>query len=124
MVVFQAWTAFAEDLLRSHAKPDEVAAYVASAEYAAREPLDRLAKSFGDRLDSARIELRKGDAEDIIPQFVVSEGIDLVVMGTVARTGLAGFVIGNTAERLLQRLVCSVLAVKPDGFVSPVRLDA
>lgn len=41
-------------------------------------------------------------------------------MGTVARSGLAGFVMGNTAERVLQRLRGSVLAIKPPGFVSPV----
>jgi nucleotide-binding universal stress UspA family protein len=122
-VVFQAWTAFGEELLRSHSKPEEVAAYVKSAEDAARQALDNVVKSFGDQLGSARIELRKGDAEDLIPPFVVSQGIDLVVMGTVARTGIAGFLIGNTAERLLQRLLCSVLAVKPDGFVTPIRLE-
>jgi len=41
-------------------------------------------------------------------------------MGTVVRTGIEGFFIGNTAERILGQLRCSVLAVKPDGFVSPV----
>jgi nucleotide-binding universal stress UspA family protein len=123
-VVFQAWTAFGEELLRSHSKPEEVAAYVKSAEDAARQALDSVVKSFGDQLGSARIELRQGEPEDLIPPFVVSQGIDLVVMGTVARMGIAGFIIGNTAERLLQRLVCSVLAVKPDGFLTPVRLEA
>ena len=54
----------------------------------------------------------------------MAEGIDLVVMGTVARAGIAGMLIGNTAERVLRKLPCSVLTVKPDGFVSPVRLDA
>ncbi len=53
----------------------------------------------------------------------MGEGIDLVVMGTVARGGLAGLLIGNAAERMLRKLPCSVLAVKPDGFVSPVRLE-
>lgn len=47
--------------------------------------------------------------------------IDLVVMGTVARTGVHGLLVGNTAERLLPVLPCSVLAVKPDGFVCPIR---
>jgi nucleotide-binding universal stress UspA family protein len=49
--------------------------------------------------------------------------MDLIVMGTVARTGLGGLLIGNTAESVLQRVDCSVLAVKPEGFVSPVRLE-
>jgi nucleotide-binding universal stress UspA family protein len=41
-------------------------------------------------------------------------------MGTVARTGIKGLLIGNTAERVLQRLRVSVLATKPAGFTSPV----
>jgi nucleotide-binding universal stress UspA family protein len=48
---------------------------------------------------------------------------DLVVMGTVARTGISGLIIGNTAEAILDQLMCSVLAVKPPGFTSPVKLD-
>ena len=56
-------------------------------------------------------------------EFVVAHGIDLVVMGTVGRSGISGMLIGNTAERVLRKLPCSVLAVKPEGFVSPVRLD-
>ena len=41
-------------------------------------------------------------------------------MGTLARTGIEGYLIGNTAETVLQRVECSVLTTKPDGFVSPV----
>lgn len=66
------------------------------------------------------VHLVKGDAGRVIPALVVAEGINLVVMGTVARTGVAGLVIGNTAERILDAVDCSVLAVKPEGFVSPV----
>ncbi|WP_292290042.1 universal stress protein [Marivita sp.] len=47
-------------------------------------------------------------------------GADLVVMGTVARTGLSGVFIGNTAENIINGLDCPVLAVKPDGFASPL----
>ena len=45
-------------------------------------------------------------------------------MGTLARTGVAGLFIGNTAETILEQLTCSVLAIKPPGFVSPVTFDA
>ncbi|QDU89008.1 Universal stress protein E [Pirellulimonas nuda] len=48
--------------------------------------------------------------------------IELLVMGTIARSGIAGIFIGNTAERLLPQVPCSVLAVKPDSFTSPVQL--
>jgi universal stress protein E len=46
--------------------------------------------------------------------------IDLVVMGTVGRSGIRGLLLGNTAESVLGTCDCSILTVKPDGFVSPV----
>ena len=52
-----------------------------------------------------------------------SKRLILLVMGTVCRTGLSGFLIGNTAEEVLGAVDCSVLTVKPEGFVSPVTLD-
>lgn len=55
-----------------------------------------------------------------LPKMAESLNADLVVMGTVARTGIAGVVIGNTAETVLSELKCSVLAIKPKDFVSPV----
>ena len=50
---------------------------------------------------------------------IKAHDVQLVAMGTIARTGIAGFITGNTAERLLPQIPCSVLAVKPSGFVSP-----
>jgi nucleotide-binding universal stress UspA family protein len=41
----------------------------------------------------------------------------------VARTGVRGFFIGNTAETILEQIDCSVLAIKPPGFVTPVALE-
>jgi nucleotide-binding universal stress UspA family protein len=45
---------------------------------------------------------------------------DMVVMGTVARTGIPGFITGNTAEMILAQIESSVLAIKPEGFKTPV----
>ena len=84
--------------------------------------LHGLAAAFPDRFDERAPVLRHGDPQLVIPEFVVAAGIDVLVMGTVARGGLSGLLIGNTAERVLRKLPCSVLTVKPDGFVSPVRL--
>jgi len=49
---------------------------------------------------------------------------DVVVMGTISRSGIPGILVGNTAERLLARLDCSLLTVKPADFVSPVEREA
>lgn len=57
-----------------------------------------------------------------IPQYIADQEIDLLVMGTVGRAGLEGFIFGNTAENILQSLQCSLLALKPEGFSCPVTL--
>lgn len=44
-------------------------------------------------------------------------------MGTVGCTGLAGIIMGNTAEAVIRQLRGSVLAVKPPGFVTPVTVS-
>jgi nucleotide-binding universal stress UspA family protein len=63
---------------------------------------------------------RRGVPEKVIPVFVKDNEIDLLVMGTLARTGIPGFIMGNTAENIVQALRCSLLALKPKGFISPV----
>lgn len=70
---------------------------------------------------STKVHINKGAAIKVIPAVVKKYHIDLIVMGTLCRTGLAGVLIGNTAEEVLQQVNCSVLTVKPDGFVSPIK---
>lgn len=68
----------------------------------------------------AQVHLVVEPPDFAVMRFVEQFDIDLVSMGTVGRTGISGFITGNTAERLLPRIPCSLLAVKPPGFQSPV----
>jgi nucleotide-binding universal stress UspA family protein len=122
-VLFHAWVPIAERVVRHHTTRGQFDSYVEDARQRAESALGRIARSFEGRFDERGMVLRRGEPEDVIPEFVVSEGIDVLVMGTVARGGISGLLIGNTAERVLRKLPCSVLTVKPDGFVSPVRLE-
>lgn len=70
-----------------------------------------------------RVLRARGEPAERIPDYVSTHGVDVLVLGTVARTGIQGFLMGNTAERILQSLTCSLVAFKPEGFVSPVRVD-
>jgi len=63
----------------------------------------------------------KGRAEKMIPFFVKNKHVDILVMGTLARTGILGYLMGNTAEDIIKELECAVLALKPGGFISPVK---
>jgi universal stress protein E len=58
--------------------------------------------------------------DEAILKFIAEQQIDLLIMGTAGRSGIPGLLLGNTAERLLPELPCSLLAIKPQGFVSPV----
>jgi len=73
-----------------------------------------------DGLDCHMLE---GEAEDVIPQLCSQENIGLLVMGTVARSGVSEFLTGNTAEKIISKLNCSLQAIKPDGFICPISVD-
>jgi len=64
-----------------------------------------------------------GPAHKAILQAIEQYETDLLIMGTVARGGIPGGLIGNTAERLLPRISCSLLAVKPDDFACQIPDD-
>lgn len=86
-----------------------------------RQGLDRLLTNLS--VAETRRHLVLGPPEEVIPKLASREGIELIVMGTVARTGIPGLLIGNTAERILDSVDCSVLAIKPTGFETPVTLE-
>lgn len=125
-----AWQALGERKLLFRGHMHGTAAFVQS-EQAARKKLllaqlETLRELFGPeayRALAPRCHLPHGPAQRMIPMVAAELRADVVVMGTVARTGIPGFIIGNTAESILSRLRCSVLAVKPSGFATPVRQE-
>lgn len=122
--VLHAWSAPGEMMLRGEGRLAQVQvdAYVDDSREAARKALDRLVASLPAQPGRRVTHLVKGEPADVIAELARTDLIDLIVMGTVARTGISGLLIGNTAETILQRVNCSVLAVKPDGFASSITL--
>ncbi len=60
------------------------------------------------------VVVKAGPPDRLLPSIAARLGADLVVMGTVGRTGAAGKLLGNTAEQVLHRLHTSMLALRPD----------
>jgi nucleotide-binding universal stress UspA family protein len=130
--VASAWDAIGESFLRGafmHTPDDAVAAYVEQSRQRNARSLDVLMEELTEFLGKDAVgylepktHLVKGGARREIPALAKQLEVDLVVMGTVARTGIPGVIMGNTAEAILGQLDCSVLAIKPPGFVSPVSL--
>jgi universal stress protein E len=69
------------------------------------------------------VHLLRGEPSEVIIELAAKGSIDLIIMGTIGRTGIPGLFIGNTAETVLRQVDCSVLTVKPNGFDTPVRLE-
>jgi nucleotide-binding universal stress UspA family protein len=79
-----------------------------------------LLAEFDIPLEDPRVVLRKGTPAAAITEHVRKIDADCVIMGTLARKGILGLLIGNTAEQVLDSITCSVLTLKPEGFVTPV----
>ena len=56
-----------------------------------------------------------------IIRYARKHDIDLIVMGTHGRSGLAHVLVGSVAERVVRKAPCPVLTVRPEGhqFVMP-----
>ena len=67
--------------------------------------------------------VQEGMPEDVLPAIAKQLDAVMVVIGTIGRTGLSAAIIGNTAEHVIDRLDCDVLAVKPANFVCPLQKD-
>lgn len=124
LYIVHAWQAIAENLLRVRGQGFEVdvETYINDIHAQHRKNMKELIdkSSLGD-IDY-EVHMLKGGAWDIIPALQKEKKSDLLVTGTVARTGLPGLFIGNTAEKLLNKTKCSILAIKPEGFRTPVSL--
>lgn len=123
--VVHCWKPYHENTLRyrSGLKQEQVDQLIKDTRKMHKQWTQELVEKFPLTKGRLSVHVVEGDPEEKIPEHAEKHRVDLVVMGTVIRTGLSGFFIGNTAEKVLRELDCSVLAVKPEGFVSPVTLD-
>jgi universal stress protein E len=97
---------------------DTAARINAKAAVAAQARFDRTLN--GLRIARSRRLLISLAPVDAIEEAAKSIRSSIVVMGAVSRSGLRRFLIGNTAETLLDRLSCDLLIVKPPHFKTSV----
>ncbi|WP_028621144.1 universal stress protein [Pseudomonas sp. Ant30-3] len=68
-------------------------------------------------IDDDHLHIAEGPADVLIPFTAHKLGAAVTVIGTVARSGLSGALIGNTAEVVLDALESDVLVLKPDTIM-------
>lgn len=71
-----------------------------------------LRQRFG--IDDDHTHVYEGFPEEVIPMVAQKLEAEIVVLGTIGRTGLSAAFVGNTAEHVISRLNCNLLAIKPN----------
>ncbi len=119
--VVHAWTLEGESMLqgpRFKLTSEEIAALAAEVKQNRQSWLDDLLMPYSNR--NLKATLVKGQAGPKLVEVIEKKKPDIVIMGTLARTGLPGLFIGNTPEFVLSQINCSILTIKPRGFKTPV----
>ena len=74
--------------------------------------LRKAAKRFP--LKGVELILRKGTAQDEILKAARERRVDLIVMGTLGKSGIEHMLLGSVTEKIVRRASCQVLTVKPN----------
>ena len=85
-----------------------------------KEALVQYAKN--NKIAESEMHLVQGLPEDVISNVAKEIDAELVILGTVGRSGLSATLLGHTAEQVIDQLDCDLLALKPTGYISPITL--
>ena len=120
--VCHAWELYGEETMRLspflEVNSGDVDERLAKGEAAHSAAMAALLDQPGIRDAPWEVHVYKGPTAPMVEAAVDALRINVLVMGTIARTGLPGLVMGNTAETLVDDVKCSVIAVKPPHFLT------
>ncbi len=89
----------------------------AAQEQAARNSMQQFINDTIDEYTIVTPVIRSGVPADEIAQYAREEQIDLIVMATHGRTGLAHALIGSIAEKVVRCSTVPVFVVKPTAVI-------
>jgi len=99
------------DFIRRLAAADTVKVHFINAytELSDRPDKGQLVRACG--VPSDQVHIRMGESDEVIVEAARELGANLVVIGNSARTGLAAVINTNTAEKIVDKLDCNLLAM-------------
>lgn len=118
--VVSSWGISGEEAMRSRVGTLAIRRLAAGMRRANMKWLRGFTEPYTRRGAKLRVHLEKGKHNEAILAEAKKRRPDLIVMGDTGPVGIAGFLFGTAAERVFSRVNCSVLAIKPKGFVSTV----
>ena len=98
---------FSKEVLDSHC--DEVHFINAFQDFRGVPDRQELIRDHG--IESDKIHIKLGNPEQVIVEKAKKLDVSLVVVGNSARSGLSAAFLGNTVEKMLDKLECDVLAM-------------
>ena len=128
--IIHVWSLYGETILsggRGQVKDEKLEKILKEEGESRSKKMKNLGKDFkaliGDNKIDYSFHLLKGDPIITIPRIVNEQEGQLLIMGTIGRTGLSGFIMGNTAESIIHRVNCSIIALKPEAFGKSVSFE-
>ena len=118
--ILHAWRFESASFLKGRLESSEYAMVYQGAKEAAEKKLSRFLKDLNFSVPDKNIHLARGMPSECIVEFCRKHRVDTLVLGSVGRSGFSGILVGNTAERVVHNIDCSVLVVSPKQFKSPL----
>lgn len=113
LLVSYVWSLYGAEMLRHRLPPSEFESLIKFNRQLHRDSFDVLLSQFDLYADGPSARMLEGEPSQAIPDLCAQENADLLICGTVARQGIPSLLLGNTAERIVNRVACSILAVTP-----------
>ncbi len=113
LLVCYVWSLYGAEMLRHRMPTSEFDSLLEFNRQQHLESFEALLSAHDLHAGGPSARMLEGEPSEAIPEFCEQEAADLLICGTVARQGIPGLLLGNTAERIVNRVGCSILAVTP-----------
>ncbi len=118
LTIISTWRGSSE-LAMTHCYAEALVEFEARFKYDALRTITETTRKANLDSNDFSLVLRRGDPGSAITHEVNNLAVDLLIIGTLARGGIAGLFIGNTAERVLGSVSSSVLMVRSHCIPAP-----
>ena len=123
MLGVYCWDLYGKQLVKNHMSEDSLKEMIKESERMHQEIFDQMLANTELGQFEGKMRMVNGEPASAIPRICGEESIEVVVMCSASLNHPIQRFLGSTVEAILYNLPCSLLVVKPEGFVSPVKVE-